>query len=330
MRTIQSNGSTTVCSSSSLFLPSLDSYAYQRTHQWRRARKSASLKILLLDYCRFLYSGGSNPRPADLYDYRRTGRLPATDRAVLRGAPLCVADEDDDKLPSKAKPKYSKTKIHGQLRWEPCLDISGACYCSIEMDANGRVDLEHDAYCLRKHFSTRWAVPCDPDTAHSTPKPGATVSWGDGDMVLQTEGKESDGLWVDIKEKSWRRGLHEKVDEAVGPDLAVVALAAHRHHLRGSAVYGKRTATKAPGHLPSGMWKTPRAPSSSTTARAVPTSGSAVGKRPATRPSSCSSGSPVRTVRTHTITRPAEWLRDEDAYSVVWDVRENGKALYGV
>ncbi|EJT79743.1 hypothetical protein GGTG_04827 [Gaeumannomyces tritici R3-111a-1] len=179
----------------------------QRFNDLEEGEKEGLMKSLLLGYSRLLYSG-CDPRPADLYDYRRTGRLPATDRAVLRGALLCVADEDDDNLPSKAKPKYPKTKIHGQDRWEPCRDISGACSCSIEMDADGRVDLGHDAYCLRKHFSTRWAVPCDQFTIDGPPKSGATVSWGDSDMVLRTEGKESDGFWVDIQEKSWLRGAY--------------------------------------------------------------------------------------------------------------------------
>ncbi|KAK8074021.1 hypothetical protein PG994_004920 [Apiospora phragmitis] len=66
------------------------------------------------------------------------------------------------------------------------------------MDADGRVDLEHDPYCLRKHFTTRWGVLKDQSETWGPPQGGATVEWSDRDMRTQTEGKEP-GLSVDRK-----------------------------------------------------------------------------------------------------------------------------------
>ena len=166
-------------------------------------QKNLLVKSLLLGFCRFLYVGGGNLAPADLHGYSTIG-LPATDRAVLRGTPLRVADEDTV-LRGKSKPAYAPTMIHGKPRWPPNLEIGGNCPCSIEMDADGRVNLEHDPYCLRKHFTTRWGVLEDQsETGWDPPQRGATVNWSDTDMVAQTEGKES-GLWVDLEQKSYLR-----------------------------------------------------------------------------------------------------------------------------
>lgn len=73
------------------------------------------------------------------------------------------------------------------------------------MDADGRVDLEHDPYCLRKYFTIRWGVLKDQSETGWCPlRGGATVEWLDTYMMVQMEGKES-GLRVDLKQKSYLR-----------------------------------------------------------------------------------------------------------------------------
>lgn len=141
--------------------------------------------------------------PADLHDYSKIG-MPATDRAVLRGAKLREADQD--MAPHrKSRLEHAPMMIHGKPRWPPNLDIGGICSCSIKMDADGRVDLEHDTYCLRKHFTTRWGVLKDQsETKWGPPQGGAAVEWSDLEMVAQTEGKQY-GLWVNHKQKNYVR-----------------------------------------------------------------------------------------------------------------------------
>ncbi|KAF2785804.1 hypothetical protein K505DRAFT_380674 [Melanomma pulvis-pyrius CBS 109.77] len=178
----------------------------QEFNDLQNSQKELLMKSLLLDFSRFLYVGGRNLAPADLHGYSTIG-LPATDRAVLRGTPLRQADEDSAPR-GKSKPAFAPTTIHGKARWPPNLDIGGACSCSINMDAHGRVDLEHDPYCLRKHFTTRWGVlEVQSETGWGPPQGGATVRWSDSDIIAQTEGNES-GLWVDLKQKSYLRSAY--------------------------------------------------------------------------------------------------------------------------
>lgn len=160
------------------------------------SQKELLMKSLLLGFSRFLYVGGVNLKPADLHGYSTIG-LPATDRAVLRGARLREADWDTAQRENN-KPRFSPTLIHGKPRWPPNLDAGGICECSIKMDADGRVDLEHDPYCLRRHFTTRWGVLEDQSEIWGPPQQGAIVRWNDWDMRTQTEGKEP-GLSVDRK-----------------------------------------------------------------------------------------------------------------------------------
>ncbi|KAI4599607.1 hypothetical protein KJ359_001744 [Pestalotiopsis sp. 9143b] len=165
--------------------------------------KDILVKSLLLGFCRFLYVGGRNLAPADLHGYSRIG-MPATDRAVLQGTRL--HETDGDTAPrGKNKPEYAPKVIHGKARWPPNLNVLGNCSCSIEMDTDHRVDLEHDPYCLRKHFTTQWGVLMDQsETKWCAPKAGATVRWDDTHMIVKTESKES-GLWVDLKQASHLR-----------------------------------------------------------------------------------------------------------------------------
>ena len=100
--------------------------------------------------------------------------------------------------------------IHGKPRWPPFLEIGGNCPCTIKMDADDRVDLDHDPYCLRKHFTTRWGVLEDQSAIEwGPPQGGATVEWDDTHMMIQTKGKKS-GLWVDLKGKSYLRCAYTK------------------------------------------------------------------------------------------------------------------------
>ncbi|KAK0612658.1 hypothetical protein B0T17DRAFT_544226 [Bombardia bombarda] len=170
------------------------------------SQKALLIKSLLLGFSRFLYVGGRNLAPADLLGYYTLG-LPATDRAVLRGTPLRQADEDTAPR-GTSEPAFTPTMIHGKARWPPNLYIGGACPCSIKMDADGRVDLEHDPYCLRRHFTTRWGVlRVQSETGWGPPRGGATVRWADADMTAQTKGNKS-GLWVDLKQESHLRRAH--------------------------------------------------------------------------------------------------------------------------
>ncbi|KAK6197702.1 hypothetical protein LQW54_010664 [Pestalotiopsis sp. IQ-011] len=163
-------------------------------------QKDLLMKSLLLGFCRFLYVGGRNLTPADLHSYSTIG-MPATDRAVLRGTRLRQADEDMAPC-GESKPEYGPTMIHGKARWPPNLEVGGNCSCSIQMNADGRVDLEHDPYCLRKHFTTRWGVLKDQsETKWRSPQRGASVEWNDTNIMVKSEGKES-GLWVDLKQES--------------------------------------------------------------------------------------------------------------------------------
>jgi hypothetical protein len=165
-------------------------------------QKKLLVQSLLLGYCRFLYKGGRNLAPADLHDYSTIG-LPITDRAVLRGAQLRAAD--DDTVPyGKSKPVHAPTMIHGKPRWPPNLEITGQCSCLIGIGADGRVDLEHDPYCLRKHFTTRWGVLKNQSDTWRAPQGGAKVEWSDRHIIIQKEGNEA-RLWVDVKQESYMR-----------------------------------------------------------------------------------------------------------------------------
>jgi hypothetical protein len=71
------------------------------------------------------------------------------------------------------------------------------------MDDAGRVDLQHDPYCLRKHFTTRWGIPKGAE-AFGAPQEGYTLDWDDSEWFLKAEGKHA-GLQVDSSQLSTLR-----------------------------------------------------------------------------------------------------------------------------
>ncbi|KAG7289867.1 hypothetical protein NEMBOFW57_006244 [Staphylotrichum longicolle] len=85
--------------------------------------------------------------------------------------------------------------------------ISGNCSQPARMDDAGRVDLQHDPYCLRNHFTTRWGVL--KDQTLGVPRGGSIVDWDDRQWSLAAEGKHA-GLWVDVNQPSDVRTTHTK------------------------------------------------------------------------------------------------------------------------
>lgn len=174
------------------------------------------MKDFLLGFGKFFHEGGANLAPADSQYYSNTG-LPAADRALMRGAQLCVADEnkememnedEDEDITTACKYESDDDDemIHGKPRRPSNIDAGGICRRPVRMDDAGRVDLQHDPYCLRKHFTTQWGVLTDKSVAW---KPGATVEWTDWEWTLKTEG-EGAGLWVDLNQTSHVRRANVK------------------------------------------------------------------------------------------------------------------------
>jgi hypothetical protein len=56
--------------------------------------KKLVMTELLLGFCKFFHEDGANLTPADTQHYSHIG-LPATDRALMRGAKLSMADENE-------------------------------------------------------------------------------------------------------------------------------------------------------------------------------------------------------------------------------------------
>ncbi|KAI0398715.1 hypothetical protein F4802DRAFT_592359 [Xylaria palmicola] len=77
------------------------------------------------------------------------------------------------------------------------------------MDADGRVDLQHDAYCLRKHFTTRWGVLKDQSIMGAPRRLGDVVEWNDWQWTLKVEGEQC-GLWVDLSQPNHLRRVPTK------------------------------------------------------------------------------------------------------------------------
>lgn len=120
-----------------------------------RSEKEAVMKILVLGFCKFFLEGGANLAPADTQYFSKIN-LPATDRALMRGLQLSIAenedweaDKDKDEDGDKDVGDSSET-IHRQPRWPPNVEISGNCLRSVRIDNASRVNLQHDPYCLRK------------------------------------------------------------------------------------------------------------------------------------------------------------------------------------
>ncbi|KAH7028427.1 hypothetical protein B0J12DRAFT_789803 [Macrophomina phaseolina] len=175
------------------------------------SHKELVIKDLILGFCKFLYKGGANLVPADIQHYSKTG-LPDADRALMRGTRLSAAgenedeDEDEDEdmeMRSKCERNDGDKTIHGQPRWPPNVEIRGNCWRPVRMDDAGRVDLQHDPYCLRNHFTTRWGVLKDQNVSGAQ-HGGYTVEWDDSQWTLVAEGEHA-GLWVDLSQPSYLR-----------------------------------------------------------------------------------------------------------------------------
>ena len=71
--------------------------AYSRTAQTPvdDSEKELVMKNLVLSFCKFSHEGGANLAPADT-QYFSMVRLPAADQALMRGAKLSEADENED------------------------------------------------------------------------------------------------------------------------------------------------------------------------------------------------------------------------------------------
>jgi hypothetical protein len=209
MRMIQSKDSTSV-RSSYVFSVLGRLLTGGRTDIVTDCDKELVMKDLLLGYCKFFHEGGANLAPADIQYFSKVG-LPAADRALMRGAQLSVADESenghDEHTETGAKRELddSGETIHGQPRWPPLEEIGGICSRPVSMDDAGRVDLRHDPYCLRKHFTTRWGVLKNQDVS-DPPQAGSVVTWNDWEWSCSKD--EQYGLWVDLDKPDHLRYGH--------------------------------------------------------------------------------------------------------------------------
>ncbi|KAL2281242.1 hypothetical protein FJTKL_11687 [Diaporthe vaccinii] len=141
-----------------------------------------------------------------LLSHRKLSGLPLADQALMGESDLLVGDEeelvtdDKDSLADTDEGSLDRIKMmHGQSCW-PYPSISGNCSRPVTVDMDGCVDLQHDPYCLLKHFTTQWAVPMD----QHRPVRGGTQFWSDWDWCFEAEGKHP-GLRVDLS-KFPRRG----------------------------------------------------------------------------------------------------------------------------
>ncbi|ETS84459.1 hypothetical protein PFICI_02484 [Pestalotiopsis fici W106-1] len=141
------------------------------------------MQNLLLGFRQFSRDGGRNPAPADIQSLSEIS-YPVADKALIFGARLIMKDSDEENSDEEDNDEELRPKstiqrghdygmVHGQKCSSPNLQVGGSCTRPVSMDVMGRVNLEHDPYCLRKHFTTRWAVLKDGD--------GAEVEWSDAE-----------------------------------------------------------------------------------------------------------------------------------------------------
>lgn len=152
-------------------------------NKWEESKKELLMEHLLLNHRKFFYGVNS----AD-------NQLPCADRALMRGLKLFNQDAAD--VPSNETPKreHDDETIHGEPRWPPSVSITGNCSRPVSIDNAGCVDLLHDPYCLRAHFTTQWGVLKDQD---NDPPQLGPVMWSDQNWYLEVEGKHP-GLRVNI------------------------------------------------------------------------------------------------------------------------------------
>ncbi|KAH8743330.1 hypothetical protein F5883DRAFT_593327, partial [Diaporthe sp. PMI_573] len=157
------------------------------------SEKGLLMEHLLLSYCKFYHEHGANLAPADSRYFSETG-LPSADWALMRGSQLFVADDDANEELQMPQPERSDETIHGEPCWPPS-SITGICSSPVTVDNAGRVNLQHDPYCLRRHFTTQWGVLKDPHNGR--PQLGHAVRWSDSDWYFEVEG-EHPGLQVNL------------------------------------------------------------------------------------------------------------------------------------
>lgn len=132
----------------------------------------------------------------------RFAGLPRADRALLGESKLVEGDEEEPELVTDGDESVADTDedprdniktMHGQLCWTPP-SIGGNCSRPVTVDMDGFVNLQHDPYCLLKHFTTRWGVPMD---QHRPVRGQGKYFWSDWDWCFEAEG-EHPGLRVDL------------------------------------------------------------------------------------------------------------------------------------
>lgn len=93
----------------------------------------------------------------------------------------------------------------------PSEDISGTCTSPVYRNHAGRVDLQHDPYCLRKHFTTQWGILKDSNNRHRRKNGSPTHSWTDDEIVIKTEGPDV-GFCIDPPSRSTQaKPLHTQI-----------------------------------------------------------------------------------------------------------------------
>ncbi|KAH8743498.1 hypothetical protein F5883DRAFT_41576 [Diaporthe sp. PMI_573] len=135
-----------------------------------------------------------------LLSHRKLAGFPLADHALAGEAKLLEGDKeepelvtDDDESDIDEDPRDQIKTMHGQPCWSPP-PTSGICSRPVTVDLDGYVDLQHDAYCLFKHFTTQWGVPMDQDWRPAHEK---RHRWSDWDWRFEAEGKYP-GLRVDL------------------------------------------------------------------------------------------------------------------------------------
>ncbi|KAI0193476.1 hypothetical protein F4808DRAFT_442248 [Astrocystis sublimbata] len=170
--------------------------------------KELVMKHLILGSCKLIHEHGANLVPADMEYYSKTG-MPDADRALLRGAKLSMAEESihgEKGTDTTSEPERDNNGriIHGKPRWPPNVAI---CRRPLEVDENGRVDLQHDPYCLRDHFTTRWGVL--KEHVSRAPQGGGIIEWSDYNLSIEAEGEDA-GLGVNTDVPFRSREAYEK------------------------------------------------------------------------------------------------------------------------
>ena len=127
---------------------------------------------------------------------RNTGvpKIPHADLVVFSKRTLNYITEDD--IREDEDKNYVEDEDIGA--------IHGACNRLVVPDHEGRVDLRHDPYCLRRYFRSHWHI-VDDDIACTTPPTNPRVSWSDYNLYDDDESKP--GLEVVLYSELRRRSI---------------------------------------------------------------------------------------------------------------------------